>query len=251
MKEEFVMTKKISLIIGANSAIAKALALNIQNSGNTSLIVVSRDTEFYQNSIFSGIKLVQVKNYREEEIFAAVKTILTEKEGSAISQVFICHGLLHNETFQPEKKLEDFNSNAFMEVMRANTLTPMLWLKHLIPALEGKENCKLVIFSARVGSIGDNQLGGWYSYRTSKSALNMLLKTAAIELSRRAKNIKIISFHPGTTDSPLSKPFQRNVPKGKLFTSDFVAEQLLNITKVTPIDGALSYLDWQGKSIIW
>ena len=94
-------------------------------------------------------------------------------------------------------------------------------------------------------------LGGWYSYRASKAALNMMLKTATIELARRAKNIKIIAFHPGTTDTPLSKPFQKNVPANKLFSSDFVAQQLLQIVEESVIDGELSYLDWQGEAINW
>jgi NAD(P)-dependent dehydrogenase (short-subunit alcohol dehydrogenase family) len=127
----------------------------------------------------------------------------------------------------------------------------MLWIKFLTPYLSSKAPCKLVVFSARVGSISDNNLGGWYSYRASKAALNMMLKTAAIELARRAKNIKIIAFHPGTTDTPLSRPFQKNVPDEKLFTCNFVATQLLNIIENIEIDGKASYLDWQGKAIQW
>jgi hypothetical protein len=79
----------------------------------------------------------------------------------------------------------------------------------------------------------------------------MLLKTASIELARRAKKVKLISFHPGTTDTPLSKPFQKNVPNGKLFTPDFVAEQLLGVVDKTEVDGELTYVDWQGKRIDW
>ena len=133
--------------------------------------------------------------------------------------------------------------------MAANTVTPMLWLKHLTTKIKSKNSCKIVIFTARVGSISDNKLGGWYSYRASKAAINMLIKSAAVELARRAKNIKLISFHPGTTDTPLSKPFQKNVPNGKLFTSEFVASQLLNIVENTEVDGQASFLDWQGKTI--
>lgn len=114
-----------------------------------------------------------------------------------------------------------------------------------------KNECKFVFLSARVGSISDNKLGGWYSYRSSKAALNMLLKSAAIELKRTFKNVKLIAFHPGTTDSPLSKPFQKNVPKGKLFTRDFVADALIDITNKTQIDGELSFIDWQGEKIDW
>ena len=129
-----------------------------------------------------------------------------------ISQVFICHGVLHNKRCQSEKRLEDFSAEAFSEIIQANTITPMLWLKHLVPILTHKQPCKIVVFTARVGSINDNQLGGWYSYRTSKAAMNMLLKTTAVELARRAKNIKLISFHPGTTDTPCRNPFKKTCP---------------------------------------
>ena len=109
----------------------------------------------------------------------------------------------------------------------------------------------MVFLSARVGSINDNRMGGWYSYRASKSALNMLLKTAAIEYARRAKNVKLIAFHPGTTDTALSKPYQKNVAKGKLFKPDFVARQLLSLVAKTPVDGTLSFLDWDHQAVDW
>ena len=112
-------------------------------------------------------------------------------------------------------------------------------------------NCQLIIFSARVGSIKDNHAGGWYSYRASKAALNMLLKTTAIEYARRAKQVKLIAFHPVTTDTPLSRPYSANVPEDKLFSPDFVADRLFEILKNLPADGELSFVDWQGKSIKW
>ncbi|WP_312845184.1 hypothetical protein [Vreelandella populi] len=105
--------------------------------------------------------------------------------------------------------------------------------------------------SARVGSIADNNLGGWYSYRASKAAHNMLLKTAAIELKRLNPTSIVLCLHPGTTDTPLSKPFQARVPSEKLFTPDFTAGQLLAvINKRTPEDSG-SFWDWAGKRIEW
>ena len=250
MSKELVMTKKTTLIIGANSDIAKALALKVIEDKQRQLIVLSRNISFYQQEQFNQAKVIQVNNYHEQEISNAVETIekMTTKE---ISHVFICHGVLHNNECQPEKRLEDFSADAFTQVINANTITPMLWLKHLTPILASKTSCKIIIFTARVGSISDNKLGGWYSYRASKAAMNMLIKSAAVELARRAKNIKLISFHPGTTDTPLSKPFQKNVPKGKLFTCEFVATQLLVIVEDTAVDGQASFLDWQGKTIPW
>jgi NAD(P)-dependent dehydrogenase (short-subunit alcohol dehydrogenase family) len=244
------MKNSSTLILGANSDIAKALAHRIVTFTQNQLIVVSRNINFYQQAVFKEINVIELKNYHAEEISIAVDKIkkITEVE---ITQVFICHGVLHNQHFQPEKRLEDFSEHAFMEVLKANTLTPMLWLKELTPLLTGENDCKITFFSARVGSISDNKLGGWYSYRASKAAMNMLIKSAAVELARRAKNIKLIAFHPGTTDTPLSKPFQKNVPSNKLFTSEFVATRLLDIIENTPSDQTASYLDWQGKSIDW
>jgi NAD(P)-dependent dehydrogenase (short-subunit alcohol dehydrogenase family) len=165
--------------------------------------------------------------------------------------VVICHGILHSETLWPEKRLEDISAEALQSVFQANTVVPVLWLKLLHRLLKSKQRCVVAALSARVGSIGDNHLAGWNAYRTSKAALNMMLRTLAIEYGRRVKNVKIISFHPGTTDTALSKPFQASVPSDKLFTPEFVAERLCGIMDEAEIDGQLSYLDWDNKSIPW
>jgi len=244
------MKNQTTLIIGASSGIAKALAQQVISDENSTLIVVSRNIEFYQQDKFNQAKVIRVESYQESEISLAVANI-EQVSASEISHIFICHGVLHNEGCQPEKRLEDFSVKNFTEILTANTITPMLWLKYLMPMLSGKQTCKIVVFTARVGSISDNKMGGWYSYRASKAAMNMLIKSLAIELARRAKNIKLISFHPGTTNTPLSKPFQKNVPEGKLFTSEFVAEQLFAIVENSKVDGEASFLDWQGKEIPW
>ena len=232
----------------------KAIADQVKKTNNTGLILISRETSinaktFAENDI-PNVKRITIKDYQPQSIDTAIEA-LTAHSDLPITQVFVCNGILHSDSFQPEKRLEDFDVKAFNQVISANTLTPMLWVQKLTPVLTGKSSCKFVVFSARVGSISDNNLGGWYSYRASKAALNMMLKTAAIELARRAKNIKIISFHPGTTDTPLSKPFQKNVPANKLFTSEFVAKQLLAIIENTQVDHKASYLDWEGKTINW
>ncbi|WP_286235394.1 SDR family NAD(P)-dependent oxidoreductase [Thalassotalea sediminis] len=246
MKTEPAQQQAI-LIIGANSEIAKALATKFVTDKQYQLIVITRNPVFYQHEKYDSVQIIQVEGYQECNIQAAVATLGNYKFG----KIFICHGLLHGKNVTPEKRLEDFSAEHFAQVVLVNTTIPMLWLKHLAVVVSGDIDCKIVFFSARVASISDNRLGGWYSYRSAKTALNMMLKSAAVELNRRAKNIKLVAFHPGTTDSPLSKPFQQNVPKGKLFTSTFVAQQLLNIVEALPLDGELSYLDWQGKAIDW
>lgn len=166
-------------------------------------------------------------------------------------RVALCHGVLHGEHLAPEKRLEDLDAVALQTVFAANAIVPVLWLKVLRKLLSHAQHCKVAVLSARVGSIGDNHLGGWYAYRASKAALNMLLKTAAIEYSRRSENVKLLSFHPGTTDTPLSKPFQSSVAADKLFTPDFVAAQLIALMTAADIDGQLAFIDWNGQSIDW
>jgi NAD(P)-dependent dehydrogenase (short-subunit alcohol dehydrogenase family) len=248
-----MITQK-TLIIGANSDIGKAIAAKIQQLADTGLILISRDlrndTLVTGDQITTDVKKITVKDYQLQSIEQAINE-LKNYDDVPITQVFVCNGILHSETIQPEKRLEDFDPKAFQQVMTTNALTPMLWIQKLTPLLTGKSPCKFVVFSARVGSISDNRLGGWYSYRASKAALNMMVKTASIELARRAKNIKLIAFHPGTTNTPLSKPFQKNVPANKLFTCEFVAKQLLDIVENAPLDQTASYLDWHGKSIKW
>lgn len=250
MIQESALINQKTLIIGANSAIAKALAIKVTGIQGTGLIVISRNISAYVESPLVNTEHIEVADYSQSSIEAAVNLVNTSLS-VPITQVYICHGILHSNTVKPEKRIEDFDPNAFIEVVTANALTPILWIKALTDIITNKVECRVIVFSARVGSISDNNLGGWYSYRASKTALNMLLKTVSIEFARRAKNIKVISFHPGTTDTLLSKPFQKNVPDDKLFTCDFVANQLISIVNNTEIDGELSYLDWQGKNIDW
>jgi NAD(P)-dependent dehydrogenase (short-subunit alcohol dehydrogenase family) len=245
------MQNQTTLIIGANSGIARAIAMQIATQEcNAQLIIVSRNTDFYQHTRFKKSSLFTVKDYQEETIKEVLQQI-GQIEDINITQVFICNGVLHTETIKPEKKLQDFSAENLSELIISNTVTPLLWLKSLTPMIRGKKPCKVVFFNARVGSISDNTLGGWYSYRASKAALNMLIKSASIELARTAKNIKLISFHPGTTDTPLSKPFQKNLAEGKLFSCEYVASQLQKIVINSNTDGQVSFIDWQGKEIPW
>ena len=248
------MTTQQTLIIGASSDIGMAIAKQVQTDKNTGLLLISRNFKHaeMQTSVTNSpqVTKIRVEDYQPQSIDHVI-TQLAQHNQAPITRVFVCNGILHNDTIKPEKRLEDFDAQSFIQVMTSNTLTPMLWIQKLTPLLTGKSPCTFVLFSARVGSISDNRLGGWYSYRASKAALNMMIKTAAIELARRAKNIKFIAFHPGTTDTPLSKPFQKNVPENKLFSAEFVAKQLLDIVENTPIDQSPSYLDWQGETINW
>lgn len=116
-------------------------------------------------------------------------------------------GVLHSDAFMPEKRLADLNLAQMQATFQANTFGPALLLRHFAPLLAG-ERAIMAMLSAKVGSIGDNRLGGWYSYRASKAALNMMVRTAAIEVARNQKNSVLVALHPGTVSSRLSQPFR-------------------------------------------
>ncbi len=181
---------------------------------------------------------------------AEIMSLISHAKQS-FDQVFICLGVLHDDNVSPEKRLEDLNIDAMQHVIGVNAILPVLWLKHLLAVLKQSERCHVAVFSARVGSIKDNFYGGWYSYRASKAALNMYLKSAAIEYARRAPNVKLLAFHPGTTDTSLSRPFSKNVPADKLFSPEFVADQLISNMSRFETDGEVSFVDWQFKPIEW
>ena len=233
----------VSLIVGANSAIAQALIHRLLLQGP--VIAISRRP---LGVIAEGLESRQC-DYSEGAISALVTELATRE--LFISNVFIFNGILHQATIKPEKRLEDLSADALNTLFHINTITPMLWLKHLMRLVKGDKKCVVAVMSARIGSISDNRLGGWYSYRASKAALNMLLQTSAVEYARRAKNVVILAFHPGTTDTPLSKPFQQNVDKEKLFSTDFVAQRLLAVTQTVTPSAEAYFIDWNGESILW
>jgi NAD(P)-dependent dehydrogenase (short-subunit alcohol dehydrogenase family) len=131
-----------------------------------------------------------------------------------------------------------------------NAFAPILLLKHLLPLLR-KQPATFAALSARVGSIGDNRLGGWYSYRASKAALNQLLHTASIELKRVNPAATLLALHPGTTDTELSRPFQGNVPEGRLFEPAFAAQCVIEqVGRLGPAESG-SFWGWDGERIVW
>jgi len=176
---------------------------------------------------------------------AAMSTI----ENGPLDLVVVTTGVLHDGELVPEKSLHDLSAQNFRLLFEANTILPALLIKHFSSLLEVNKPSVFAVLSARVGSISDNKLGGWYAYRASKAALNMIIKNAAIEIRRKYKKAVIIGLHPGTVDSPLSAPFQRHVPEGKLFTADFSVQSLLNV--INQVDPAQSgqCLAWDGQQI--
>lgn len=161
-------------------------------------------------------------------------------------------GLLHDDDgLAPEKRIEDLELESLQRVFAVNALGPALCLRHFLPLMARDGKAVFASLSARVGSIGDNRLGGWYAYRSSKAALNQLLRTASIEARRRFANVILAALHPGTTDTGLSAPFQANVPDDKLFSPEFVAERLLRVIDELDSDDSGGFFAWDGQSIPW
>ncbi|MBZ9559996.1 MULTISPECIES: SDR family NAD(P)-dependent oxidoreductase [unclassified Modicisalibacter] len=173
--------------------------------------------------------------------------------GETVHLLFNAIGMLHDEPggIHPEKRLEDLDADTLARLFHVNATTPVLLVQTLAPCLKGQHSAIVASLSARVGSIGDNRMGGWYAYRASKAAHNMLLRTAAIELARYNRRAIVLCLHPGTTDTALSAPFQSRVPAGKLFSTDFVAERLIAVMGERRPEETGSFWDWAGEPIAW
>jgi NAD(P)-dependent dehydrogenase (short-subunit alcohol dehydrogenase family) len=164
--------------------------------------------------------------------------------------IFVATGLLQEGAdLQPEKSLRDLSIEKFQRIFAANSVFPALVAKHYLPLLPRDRRGVFAALSARVGSISDNQLGGWYAYRASKAALNMILKNAAIEAARRCKLSVVVGLHPGTVDSSLSKPFQGNVREGKLFGPEYAADHLIRVIDNLTPDQSGKCFAWDGSEI--
>jgi len=244
------MSTDTILIIGANSGIANALIENFMCSNSVSKIFAfSRSLPKMQ--IPSNMEKIEwlLSDYTE----SSIEQVIADLEGREIKlrKVIICNGVLHGSLFSPEKRVEDIKLQNLEVVMRINAFIPMLWIKNLKALLRKSGNCSITAFSARIGSIQDNAKGGWYAYRASKAALNMLMKTASIEYQRESAKIPFLLFHPGTTDTNLSRPFQKRITSTSIFKPDFVARKLIMILDDLTYDGEIKFLDWKGEQVAW
>ncbi len=183
----------------------------------------------------------------EDSIAAAAASI---KAQGTPDLVIVASGILHRApAIAPEKSLRDLAAAPMLETLAVNTVGPALVMKHMLPLLPRDRKAVFSAFSARVGSIADNRLGGWHSYRASKAALNMLIRNAAIETGRRYKQAAVIGLHPGTVDTALSAPFSGNVPEGKLFAPAFAADKLLTVINNVEAADSGKIFAWDGQEI--
>lgn len=185
----------------------------------------------------------------------AVQHSISQHQHAPVRLIIVGIGTLHqpeqpgSSSIRPEKTWRDLSADKMAQVFATNTIAPALIAKHFLPLLPRTGRSVFAVLSARVGSISDNRLGGWYSYRASKAALNQIIKTTSIELARTRPDAICIGLHPGTVDTGLSKPFQANVAEGKLFTPEVSATYLLNVAATATPNQSGSLLAWDGSIV--
>ncbi|MFN2100559.1 SDR family NAD(P)-dependent oxidoreductase [Altererythrobacter sp. MF3-039] len=166
------------------------------------------------------------------------------------SLVIVSTGVLtHDNGVGPEKSFKQIDQDAMLQSFRLNTVGPALIAKHVLPILPRDRRAVFAVLSARVGSIRDNRLGGWHSYRASKAALNMLVRTFAIEMRRTHPETIISGLHPGTVDTGLSRPFQSNLADGQLTEPSEAAANLLSVIASLTSENSGYVFDWKGDRI--
>lgn len=232
-----------ALVVGASGAIGGAFVdLLAHCSDVESVVACSRAAQPHASP---KVEPRSVDILDEESIAAALVGI------ERIELAIVATGRLHNPGgLQPEKSWRALDKAQLLESYAINAIGPALVAKHVLPLLLRDRKAVFAALSARVGSITDNHLGGWYGYRASKAALNQMIRTLSIELARQRPHAVCIGLHPGTVDSALSQPFQTNVADGKLFTPHFAAERLLNV--IDSVDAAQTgqLLAWDGTVIL-
>ncbi len=219
-----------ALIIGANGTIGSALVELL--SSKTQLYTLSRDETDY-----SEASLEDHANRLSQE--------------GSFTNIICCIGALHNARIGPEKRLGHLSKTVLQEYFFINSILPALCMKHFTGLLDRQRKSQFVALSAMVGSISDNKLGGWYGYRSSKAALNMMIKTAAIELARSNKMACLAAVHPGTTQGELSKPFARGVAKDKYYSPAISAERIWSLAQGLRAEQSGSFFNWDGAKLPW
>ena len=172
-----------------------------------------------------------------------------EAAGAPLRLLLVSSGFLHGAAGQPERSLKELQPGYLAHSFLVNALGPALLMKHFLPLLPRQGPCKAVFLSARVGSIEDNRLGGWYGYRAAKAALNQLVKTASIEQARRNKQSSVVALHPGTVDSPLSAPFSKSGLEVR--SPAEAAEQIVQVIEALDAASTGGFIDYRGDRLPW
>lgn len=245
---------EVALIVGANGGIGLSSVKKLLAESSCKKIICTFRRKEYSEELIElanqnrdTIELVSLDITSEEDISVLEKRIKEQK--ITLDFVFCTTGLLHDGDLQPEKSLRQVNGDSFMKVMAVNAMGPFI-LAAKIHRYLSKEVSMMAFISAKVGSIDDNRMGGWYSYRSSKSALNMIVKNISIELKRSRPDSIVLSLHPGTTDTALSKPFSKNV-QYTVYSPDQTIAHLWQVMEgKTNLDSG-KFFSWNGEELPW
>lgn len=232
-----------AVVFGASGGIGGALVAQLAADPSVATIhAVSR------RAVDHGSNKVSTLTFDLADESSIVK--VARSVGAAVDLVFVATGMLHRDGGPaPEKAARAIDAAAMAELFAVNAIGPALIAKHFLPLLPRDRRAVFAALSARVGSIADNRLGGWHSYRASKAALNMLMVNFAVELRRTHPRAIVAALHPGTVDTALSAPFQRGVAPEKLFASAQSAGYLLRVlAQLTPEDSG-GLFAWDGTRI--
>ena len=230
-----------ALVVGASGGLGSAfVSLLAADTRFTQVTAWSRSA-----AVVTGEKIFPKRiDLRDEATIEAAAQSLGE-----VDLVIIATGLLHDSDLKPEKSWRSLEPSTMIRAFEINTIGPALIAKHVLPLLPRDRRAVFAALSARVGSIGDNRLGGWYSYRASKAALNQLIRCFSIELAAKRPQAICVGLHPGTVDTALSKPYQAGVPDDKLFAAQKAARHLLGVLdSLKPVQSGRVY-DWAGVEI--
>lgn len=223
----------LAVVIGAGGGIGSAVLSRLEASGRFAQVIgLSRRHDGFDLEDEASIA-------RAAEAVAAA---------GAPELVFVATGVLHSG-HAPERSLKALSAEHLLRDYRINAIGPALVAKHFLPVMPRDRRAVFAALSARVGSIGDNRLGGWHAYRASKAALNMLLRNIAIETARTHPQAIVVGLHPGTVATDLSEPFQKGVPPERLFTPDVSAAHLIKVLDgLEPRDSG-GVFAWDGQRI--
>ena len=230
-------------IIGASGAIGGAFVEEFAKRSDVNCIYAfSRSSLEFENA---KVKSFVVDFENEESISQAA---IFASDNSSIDFVIVATGMLHGDGIKPEKSIRDLNKSSLLEIYNVNAVIPALLAKHFLPKLNKGSRAVFACISARVGSISENQLGGWHAYRAAKVALNMLLKNCAIELGRSNKNAVVVALHPGTVDSKLSKPFHAGY-QNKIYSPHEAVQNMLKVIDGLTPENSGGFFAYDGTKI--
>lgn len=231
------------LVIAASGGIGEAYCENIiAEFPGVQLIRMARNTKKLL-SLAANVVDIEVDLSDDDKIDNAISAL---PKNTPIDWIFVASGWLHDEQMKPEKTYRSLTRKQLIHSYNINAVGPTLFISRLLDKVDKKHPIKIGVLSARVGSVSDNRLGGWHSYRASKSALHMLIKNIAIECNNARKPITIVGLQPGTTDTALSAPFQKGLTKAQLQTPEFTAKHLIKVMKVLEKADSGKLFDYQG-----